>query len=156
MLDGPLHITFNCDAVAFGPSSEERFKHFDKDKHNYEEFLGKWLEQEKDLVGKKHEEGPLTNFLQKITYLNNRYSKKGEQPIFKINPLTARGHLAIERGLDILNQFGIESNDTGVFLQNSPKSRYLEIYKPDFFFDDSIRHITGAEKNLSNRACSIS
>lgn len=145
MLDGPVHIAFDCDAVAFGPSAEERFKEYMGKHKKYEDVLVAWQKNEATLIGKEHEKGPLTNFLQKITDLN-KTTPNNKLPLFYISPITARGDLAIERGMDILNQFGIESNYTGAFLQNSPKSRYLEIYKPDLFFDDSIRHITSAEK----------
>jgi 5'-nucleotidase len=126
----PISIWVDGDAVAFGSSSEVRYR---------TEGLEIYRELEDRDFDSPIEPGPFTDVLAKISELNRKFPK-GEQP-FEIALVTARGGNAGARALTIASHHGIDFNGGSYFMGGSDKVNTLKAHKPDIFFDDQMVHL---------------
>ena len=126
----PIRIWVDGDAVAFGSSSEVRYR---------TEGLEIYRELEDRDFGDPIEAGPFTEILAKISALNKKFPR-GEQP-FEIALVTARGGNAGARALTIATHHGIDFNGGTYFMGGSDKVNTLKAHKPDIFFDDQMTHL---------------
>jgi 5'-nucleotidase len=128
--DGPIRLWVDGDAVAFGSSSEVRYR---------EEGLEVYREMEGKEFDVPVEPGPFTDILVKISELNQRF-EKGKEP-FELSLLTARGGNAGARALTIAAHHGINFNGGTYFMSGADKVEMLKAQKPDIFFDDQMVHL---------------
>jgi 5'-nucleotidase len=131
----PVRVWVDGDAVAFGSSSEVRYR---------TEGLKVYREMEKHDFDKGIEAGPFTAILAKISELNEKFPK-GEQP-FEIALVTARGGDAAARVLTIASEHGIKFNGGMFFMGGATKADPLREHKPDLFLDDQYVHLKDACK----------
>ncbi|MCH9758901.1 MAG: 5'-nucleotidase [Proteobacteria bacterium] len=125
--DDTLRIAFDGDAVLFGDVAERVYQ-----KHG----LAQFQEMEKELAHDPLPEGPIKPFLAALLRLQQKV------PPNKIRTalITARGAPAHERPIRTLMNWGIVVDET-FFLSGAQKQNILEAFRPDFFFDDQIRHL---------------
>jgi 5'-nucleotidase len=128
--EGPIRLWVDGDAVAFGSSSEVRYR---------EEGLEVYREMESKEFDVAVESGPFTDILVKISELNQRF-EKGQEP-FELSLLTARGGNAGARALSIASHHGINFNGGTYFMSGADKVGMLKAHKPDIFFDDQMVHL---------------
>ena len=131
----PIQIWVDGDAVAFGSSSEVRYRR---------EGLEVYREMEKKDFNKEVEPGPFTEILAKISKLNARFPR-GRQP-FEISLLTARGADAAARVFRIAQHHGIEFNGRMYFMGGAAKVNPLKAHKPDLYLDDQMVHLKESSK----------
>ena len=129
--EGPLRIWVDGDAVAFGSSSEVRYR---------VEGLNIYRELEKKDFAKSIEPGPFTKVLAKISQINEKFAPE-ERP-FKITLLTARGGDSAARVFTIAESHGINFNGGMHFLGGTSKANELRAHRPDLFVDDQMVHLT--------------
>lgn len=125
--DDVLRIAFDGDAVLFGDDSERVYQ---------EKGLEEFQSQEKTYAQHPLPAGPMKPFLEALLHLRERL------PPNKIRTalITARGAPAHERPIRTLMQWGVEV-DEAFFLSGAQKKDVLAGFKPDFFFDDQLRHL---------------
>jgi 5'-nucleotidase len=128
--DAPITIYVDGDAVAFGSSSEVRYR---------KEGLEVYREMESEDFDKNIEPGPFTEVLAKISQLNAEFPREN-QP-FKIALLTARGSVAGARALTVANDHGIDFNGGTYFMGGAEKAAVLKAHRPDMYFDDQMVHL---------------
>lgn len=128
--EGPLRIWVDGDAVAFGSSSEVRYR---------VEGLNIYRELEKKDFAKSIEPGPFTKVLAKISQINEGFIP-GERP-FRITLLTARGGDSAARVFTIAESHGIDFNGGLHFLGGASKANELGAHRPDLFVDDQMVHL---------------
>lgn len=129
--EGPIRIWVDGDAVAFGSSSEVRYR---------VEGLNIYRELEKKDFAKSIEPGPFTKVLAKISQINERFAPE-DRP-FKITLLTARGGDSAARVFTIAESHGINFNGGMHFLGGTSKANELRAHRPDLFVDDQMVHLT--------------
>lgn len=133
--EGPLRIWVDGDAVAFGSSSEVRYR---------VEGLNIYRELEKQEFDKPIEPGPYTRILAKISQLNEQFPR-GQRPML-ITLLTARGGDSAARVCTIAESHGINFNGGMHFLGGAAKAKVLSAHRPDLFVDDQMAHLTESAK----------
>lgn len=133
--DAPVQIWVDGDAVAFGSSSEVRYR---------EKGLDKYQEMESKDFRKSVEPGPFTKILAKISEQNAKFPRD-KQP-FEISLLTARGSLAAARVFSIAQDHGIIFNGRMYFMSGADKANPLMAHKPDLFVDDQMTHLEQSKK----------
>jgi 5'-nucleotidase len=131
----PIQLWVDGDAVAFGSSSEVRYR---------TEGLEIYRELEDRDFNEPIEPGPFTEVLAKISELNKQFPK-GEEP-FEIALVTARGGNAGARALTIATHHGINFNGGTYFMGGSEKVNTLKAHRPDIFFDDQMVHLSESAK----------
>lgn len=92
-----------------------------------------------------HNPGPLGELFCKLSALQQldrarEREEPGYQGIIKTAIVTARGSNTQERLVTTLKEWGV-SVDEIFFLAGMEKKRILEIFKPNIYFDDQIRHL---------------
>ena len=133
-----LRIAFDGDAVLFGDHSERTYK---------EKGLNAFREEEKYLSQHPLEPGPFQPFLKALHDLRNRLPEASPVQV-RIALVTARGAPAHERPIRTMMQWGVEVDET-FFLDGAGKGKFLDAFRPDFFFDDQKKHIHDAESVAS-------
>ena len=126
-----VDICFDGDAVAFGSSSEVRYRTDGLEAYEDHEF-NDFLE---DI-----EPGPFTDVLAKISQINAEFPRK--KAPFRLSLLTARGGSAHSRALAIMKQFGIVINGNTMGRAGADKGEVLEQLRPDLYIDDQVGHLT--------------
>ena len=135
--DKALRIAFDGDAVLFEDGAE---------RHYQEKGLSAFMRKEKGLRNSPLLPGPLHPFLTALHNLRKRLPKTPSwQRRVRIALVTARGAPAHERPIRTLMEWGIEV-DEAMFLSGAKKREFLNVFRPDFFFDDQLRHIRGAKE----------
>lgn len=133
--NAPVQIWVDGDAVAFGSSSEVRYR---------EKGLDHYQKMESKDFQKAVEPGPFTKILAKISEQNAKFPRE-KQP-FEISLLTARGALAAARVFSIARHHGIIFNGRMYFMSGADKVNPLKAHKPDLFVDDQMTHLEHSRK----------
>lgn len=129
-------IAFDGDAVVFDASSETVYK-----KKGLQAFVEYELQQKAQPLG----EGPLITFLKALVKLKKKLNT--QKIIIKTALITARSAPTHERVIRTLNLWGIDI-DTVFFLGGYDKSKILEVFGADIFFDDQDCHLDLAAKKV--------
>lgn len=125
--DDTLRIAFDGDAVLFGDTAERYYQ---------ENGLEAFQAQEQELAAAPLPPGPIKPFLEALLRLREKL------PEGKIRTalITARGAPAHERPIRTLMKWGLPV-DEAFFLHGMNKQDVLDAFRPDFFFDDQVRHL---------------
>ena len=125
-----VRIAFDGDAVLFSEESELIFK-----KHGVEKFQEHEIKNKDNPLG----EGPFANLLRALASLQEKFGDKEYSPI-RTALVTARSAPAHERVIKTLNQWGVRV-DEAFFLGGSEKTKILQAFGADIFFDDQDIHL---------------
>lgn len=131
-----LRIAFDADAVVFSDESEAIYRR---------EGLTSFLTHEKDKAEEPLAEGPLANFLKKLSAVQKGYDP-AESPV-RLAIVTARNSPAHERVIKTLRAWGA-SVDEAFFLGGISKDRVLEAFGAHIFFDDQEAHLAPASLSI--------
>ncbi|MAS87137.1 MAG: hypothetical protein CMH30_04050 [Micavibrio sp.] len=126
-----VKLFFDGDAVAFGSSSEVKYRKNGLDAYTQSEF--------EDFM-KDIEPGPFSAVLAKISALNERFPKD-KQP-FELSLITARGGPSHSRALAVLKKLGIKVNGITLGRAGADKGKVLEAFKPALYLDDQFTHLS--------------
>lgn len=129
-----LRIAFDGDSVLFSDQAERVYK---------EQKLEAFMTHEVQNASLPLPPGPLQPFLSALHSLQNTLPEGSECRI-KTALVTARGAPAHERALKTLLHWGIQV-DQALFLDGLEKRPFLDVFQPDFFFDDQLTHIEPAK-----------
>ncbi len=129
--DGILRIAFDGDAVLFSDESERVFQ---------ESGLPAFQENESQNAHTPLSPGPLKPFLDALTEIKKQLPD--EPPRLRIALITARSYLSSERVTRAFSDWSVEM-DESFFLDGRSKKDILDIFCPDFYFDDQIRNLFG-------------
>nr|XP_024656636.1 cytosolic 5'-nucleotidase 1A-like [Maylandia zebra] len=135
--ENQLRVAFDGDAVLFSNESELVFKSGG---------LQEYLNNEKQNVEIRMNEGPFKGFLEVLIKLQKKLHNRG---LYKKCPI--RTYLVTSRGagcdgyraLNTLRTWGLEL-DEAVFVGGANKGPTLQRIKPHIFFDDQQRHVDAA------------
>lgn len=140
--DNELRIAFDFDGVLADDEAEAVFK---------EEGLEGFHEYERHHKGREHNPGLLADLFRKLSHLQALEQKRMEstgdqkyQQILRTAIITARNAPAHERVITTLQSWGVEADET-FFLGGMDKSRILNVFRPQIFFDDQLNHLQSAE-----------
>ena len=125
-----VRIAFDGDAVLFSGESERIYKN---------KGLKKFQEHEIKNKDNPLGEGPFANLLRTLASLQEKFSGKDFSPI-RTALVTARSAPAHERVIKTLNQWGVRV-DEAFFLGGSEKTKILQAFGADIFFDDQDIHL---------------
>ncbi len=128
-----LRIAFDGDSVLFSDQAERVYK---------EQKLEAFMTHEVQNASLPLPPGPLQPFLSALHSLQNSLPR-GAGCRIKTALVTARGAPAHERALKTLLHWGIQV-DQALFLDGLEKRPFLDVFQPDFFFDDQLAHINPA------------
>ena len=116
----------------------------DESEKIYQEKGPRHLRQTRRKNGKKHplSPGPLKPFLDALHRLRRRL------PEGKIRTalVTSRGAPAHERPIRTLMKWRVDI-DEAFFLGGRKKIKFLQGFRPDFFFDDQVHHLQGNRRS---------
>jgi len=134
--DHELRIAFDFDGVLVDDESESVFAN-----NNLESFEAHEIKHSK----KPHGPGPLKQFFEKITAIQDLENKRFEEDnqykrFLRTSIVTTRSAPAHERAINTLLDWGV-SPDDAFFMGGVRKSRVLKELKPHMFFDDQKRHL---------------
>lgn len=130
---GEVRIAFDGDAVLFSDQAERIYQ---------EQGLSAFEEHERRRAGEPLPPGPLQPFLRALHSLQKRPS--GTQGMrLRTALVTARSAPAHDRAIRTLMSWDIEV-DEAMFLGGLPKGAFLQIFEPDFYFDDQMSHVDSA------------
>jgi 5'-nucleotidase len=131
--DEILRIAFDGDAVLFGDESEKIYQ---------EKGLATFAKQEGKMAKAPLSPGPLKPFLDALHRLRRRL------PEGKIRTalVTSRGAPAHERPIRTLMKWRVDI-DEAFFLGGRKKIKFLQGFRPDFFFDDQVHHLQGNRRS---------
>ena len=127
-----LRIAFDGDAVLFSDASEKIFQ-----EQGYEAFMS----NEKEAAQQPLEAGPLHNFLAALHKLQKQLPRD-TCPI-RTALVTARSAPAHERVIRTFRAWDIRI-DEALFLGGLDKTKFLQAFKADIFFDDQKMHCDSA------------
>ena len=122
--DEVLRIAFDGDAVLFGDESERVYQ---------EKGLPAFEKNEREKAHKPLSPGPLKPFLDALLEIKKR--RPQDAPRLRTALVTARSIRAHERPMRTFLEWGVEM-DESFFLDGHSKEDILDIFRPDFFFDD--------------------
>lgn len=128
-----LRIAFDGDSVLFSDEAERVYRLQNLDGFN---------ENETSKAREPLEPGPFQPFLKALHNLQKHLGPHAPMKI-KTCLITARGAPSHERAMKTLMHWGIRI-DQAFFLNGLPKTEFLAVFKPDFFFDDQLGHIEPA------------
>ena len=128
---GILRIAFDGDSVIFSDDSEKVF---------HEKGLDAFIENE---VNSKSmlKEGPFKSFLVELNKIQNDF-EINQCPI-RTALITARSAPSDKRVIKTLRKWGVRI-DESLFLGGMDKTKFLESFDADIFFDDQKKHIMNA------------
>ncbi len=125
--ESELRIAFDGDAVLFSDEAERLYQ---------QEGLKSFVRNESEKVMEPLSPGPFKHFLAGLLNL-----KRSLPPDFGMGIrtalITARAAPAHERPIRTLMDWGLEV-DEAFYMAGTPKSKMLQSFKPDFFFDDKV------------------
>lgn len=130
-----LRIAFDGDAVLFGAESEEIFQSEGLEKFHDNE----WNNRDVPMT-----DGPMRPLLVMLKRLQRQDGQDLALNI-RIALVTARNAPSHERAIRPLMSWGIEV-DEAMFLGGLTKADFLEVFKPDLFFDDQTAHCEPASQ----------
>lgn len=126
-----LKIAFDGDAVIFSDESEKVF---------HEKGLEAFIENEVNSTSVL-KEGPFKNFLVELNKIQNDF-EINQCPI-RTALVTARSAPSDKRVIKTLRKWGVRI-DESLFLGGMAKTKFLESFDADIFFDDQKKHIMSA------------
>ena len=129
---GTINVAFDGDSVLFSDVAERVYQ---------EHGLAHFQQTEQEQAEIPLPDGPFRALLMKLAELQRSFPK-GECPL-KTALVTARGIPAQERVLKTLRSWGINV-DTAIFCGGMPKGPFLEAFKADIHFDDTMKHCENA------------
>ena len=132
-----LKIAFDGDAVIFSDESEKVF---------HEKGLEAFIENEVNSLSVL-KEGPFKSFLVELNKIQNDF-KINECPI-RTALVTARSAPSDKRVIKTLRKWGVRI-DESLFLGGMEKSKFLESFDADIFFDDQKKHIMSAKDTTAS------
>ncbi len=135
-----VRIAFDGDAVLFDESSEVLYK---------KEGIARFHQTEDAMQDVPLQKGPYANFLQKLSYLQERLPFDVEHSPVRIAIVTARSAPAELRVVKTLREWGVHVDEI-FFLGGLEKSRILKAFKPHIFFDDQESHLQRASEIVSS------
>lgn len=141
--DQELRMAFDFDAVLVDDASE---------KVHQEQGLEEFKEHELKRGDVPMNEGPLYDFIMRISNIQRKELKKEEQDAnyqskIRIAVCTARDAPAHKRVVTTLREWDVRV-DEAFFLGGMNKSDVLEVYQPHIFFDDQVTHIDSISKKF--------
>jgi len=139
--DTQLRIAFDFDGVIIDDEAETIYKESKQ--------LGDFHSHESSKVDIIHNPGPLKNFLERISNIQNiendkKLNNPNYEPILRVSIVTARNAPSHKRAINTMRAWGILANEA-FFMGGVDKSKVLEILKPHIFFDDQKLHLTSSE-----------
>ncbi|MCJ8167800.1 5'-nucleotidase [Atopomonas sediminilitoris] len=135
--DGPLLLAFDGDAVLFSDESEQVFQR---------EGLAAFQSSEQQAARQALGGGPFKPFLKVLNRLQQEFSPQ-ECPI-RTALVTARSAPAHERVIRTLREWDIRL-DESLFLGGLSKTKFLQAFGADLFFDDQQGHCADASSVVS-------
>jgi len=131
-----VRIAFDGDAVLFSDQAERVFQ---------EKGLPSFEEHERARAGEPLPPGPLQPFLRALQVLQKNPSK-GQRMRIRTALVTSRSAPAHDRAIRTLMSWDIEV-DEAMFLGGLEKGPFLQVFQPDFYFDDQMTHLDSAAKS---------
>ena len=132
-----LKIAFDGDAVIFSDDSEKIY---------HEKGLEAFIENEAN-AETNLKEGPFKSFLVELNKIQNDF-EINECPI-RTALVTARSAPSDKRVIKTLRDWGVRI-DESLFLGGMSKSKFLDSFDADIFFDDQKKHIMSAIDNTTS------
>ncbi len=130
-----VRIAFDGDAVLFADEAERVFQ-----SHGLEAFQA----HEKRHAATPLPPGPFKPFLQALHSLQKNLPA-GVKMRIRTALVTARSAPAHDRAVKTLMSWNIEV-DEALFLGGMDKGPFLQVFQPDFYFDDQLRHCESASR----------
>ena len=130
-----VRIAFDGDAVLFSDEAERVYQ---------ERGLPAFEEHERSRAGEPLPPGPMHPFLRALHVLQ-RSSPPGSPMRIRTALVTARSAPAHDRAVRTLMSWDIEV-DEAMFLGGLDKGPFLQVFEPDFFFDDQLSHVQSASQ----------
>ena len=128
-----VRIAFDGDAVLFSDEAERVYQ---------ERGLPAFEEHERMRAGEPLPPGPMQPFLRALHALQ-KSSPLGSAMRIRTALVTARSAPAHDRAVRTLMSWDIEV-DEAMFLGGLDKGPFLQVFEPDFYFDDQITHVQSA------------
>ncbi len=128
-----VRIAFDGDAVLFSDQAERVYQ---------EKGLPAFEEHEKSRAGEPLPPGPLQPFLRAL-HLLQRNPPRDQRMRIRTALVTSRSAPAHDRAIRTLMSWDIEV-DEAMFLGGLEKGPFLQVFAPDFFFDDQMTHLSSA------------
>jgi 5'-nucleotidase len=133
-----VRIAFDGDAVLFSDQAEKVYQ---------DGGLTAFETHERNHAGEPLPPGPLQPFLRALHRLQKNPPKDQRMRI-RTALVTARSAPAHDRAIRTLMSWDIEV-DEAMFLGGLEKGPFLQIFEPDFYFDDQITHVQSAPATVS-------
>jgi 5'-nucleotidase len=128
-----VRIAFDGDAVLFSDQAERIYQ---------EKGLPAFEEHERSRAGEPLPPGPLQPFLRALHILQKNPPRDQRMRI-RTALVTSRSAPAHDRAIRTLMSWDIEV-DEAMFLGGMDKGPFLQVFAPDFFFDDQMTHLSSA------------
>ncbi|XP_041928102.1 cytosolic 5'-nucleotidase 1A-like [Alosa sapidissima] len=136
-LDNELRVAFDGDGVLFSDESEIIFQTKGKEA---------FIENERALVNRPLEQGPLKGFLQALVKLQQKFHARKEKCPIRTYLVTSRDNESGKaRVLTTFRSWNLKV-DEEVYLTGTPKGPPLQKIRPHIFFDDKMSYIIEAQK----------
>lgn len=123
-----IRIALDGDGVLFGMEAENVFR---------SKGLQAFDEHERKNADVALSEGPLANFLKKLSALQEQMGEHSS--LLKTALITARGHPAHERAIKTLRTWKVKV-DSAFFMSGAPKGPIVKAFGADIFFDNQENH----------------
>jgi 5'-nucleotidase len=130
---GEVRIAFDGDAVVFSDQAEKVFQ---------ASGLQAFEEHEKSRSSEPLPPGPLQPFLRALHTLQ-KSPPKDQRMRIRTALVTSRSAPAHDRAIRTLMSWDIEV-DEAMFLGGLEKGPFLQVFEPDFYFDDQMTHLSSA------------
>jgi 5'-nucleotidase len=134
-----VRIAFDGDAVLFSDQAEKVYQ---------EGGLAAFETHEKSRSGEPLPPGPLQPFLRALHRLQKNPPRDQRMRI-RTALVTARSAPAHDRAIRTLMSWDIEI-DEAMFLGGLDKGPFLQVFEPDFYFDDQLTHVQSAAQVAVN------
>lgn len=128
-----MRIAFDGDAVIFSDQSEIVYQ---------EQGLAAFEAHERSRSGEPLPPGPLEPFLRALHRLQKN-PPRDQRMRLRTALVTARSAPAHDRAIRTLMSWDIEV-DEAMFLGGLEKGPFLQVFEPDFYFDDQFSHVQSA------------
>ena len=131
--DATLRIAFDGDAVLFSNESQKIYE---------KKGLKKFEKNEEKKANKPMAPGPFRSFLERLHQLQQLCHDLPQPPI-RTALITARSQPSGDRVLHTLREWGILL-DEAIFVGGGDKKEFVDAFRADIFFDDSMKHCLDA------------
>jgi len=138
LTNNEIRIAFDGDAVLFSDESEKIFQ---------QQGLQAFEQNEKHFSQQELSAGPFQPFLKILQKIQDEYEKRHLSCPIRTALVTARGAPTLERVIYTLRKQGIRLDET-FFLSGYEKTKILEAFGADMFFDDGLNHCLKASSKV--------